>query len=435
MCFILKKDKQKALDLLKQKINNEIKITYNEISKQTGYSRMQLSRFSQEIEKKDIETLLVHGLTGKNSNNSAPDQEIEYIKEFKNQYPIISISQFMDIYHEDVIWKEDKQDDVKKYNLKIRSKSFFQQLYKKEGWKSPIKHRCFKGDKNNHPLRDPSPRTGMLIMTDGTPHDWFQNGKLASLHMTLDDATDEILSGYFMPTECQLGYCYTFKIMLEKHGIPQAIYSDRTTILWNPKDGELTQVGRMLDELGIELIYANTPEAKGKIENKNKVVQNRLINDIKRFNIKTYEELNKWFNEYYIDYLNHKFSYPPKEEETEFIPLGNTDLTKIMCIKGERTILNGNMISVNNEYYIPIDDNNNDSISYIGTTVEVWKDVFDGTVRIFKSNKIYNTRKINGHRIDMEKKKQKRIDEQKQLDILIKERDERLKARANKVSS
>lgn len=435
MCFILKKDKQKALDLLKQKINNEIKITYNEISKQTGYSRMQLSRFSQEIEKKDIETLLVHGLTGKNSNNSAPDQEIEYIKEFKNQYPIISISQFMDIYHEDVIWKEDKQDDVKKYNLKIRSKSFFQQLYKKEGWKSPIKHRCFKGDKNNHPLRDPSPRTGMLIMTDGTPHDWFQNGKLASLHMTLDDATDEILSGYFMPTECQLGYCYTFKIMLEKHGIPQAIYSDRTTILWNPKDGELTQVGRMLDELGIELIYANTPEAKGKIENKNKVVQNRLINDIKRFNIKTYEELNKWFNEYYIDYLNHKFSYPPKEEETEFIPLGNTDLTKIMCIKGERTILNGNMISVNNEYYIPIDDNNNDSIFYIGTTVEVWKDVFDGTVRIFKNNKIYNTRKINGHRIDMEKKKQKRIDEQKQLDILIKERDERLKARANKVSS
>ena len=431
-CVFLKKDKQKALELLKQKNNGEIIITYNEISKQTGYSRMQLSRLSQEIEKKDIDDLLIHGLTGKNSNNSAPNQEIEYIKEFKNQYPVISISQFMDIYHEDVIWNKEKQDDVKKYNLRIRSKSFFQQLYKKEGWKSPIKHKCFNNDKSNHPLRNPSPRTGMLIMTDGTPHDWFQNGKLASLHMTLDDATDKILSGYFMPTECQLGYCHTFKLMLEKHGIPQAIYSDRTTILWNPKDGELTQVGRMLDELGIELIYANTAEAKGKIENKNKVVQNRLLNDIIRFKIKSYDELNKWFNDFYIDYLNKKFSYPPKEEESEFIPLGNTDLSKIMCIKGNRTILSGNMISINNEYYVPINKEGKDFIFYKGTIVEVWKDVFNGNVRIFKNNKIYNTRKIDGHRIDMDKKKQRIINDQKQLEILIRERDERLKARAKR---
>ena len=180
------KDKRKALDLLKRKINGEIRITYNEISKQTGYSRMQLSRLSQEVEKKDIDDLLVHGLTGKNSNNSAPNQEIEYIKEFKNQYPIISISQFMDIYHEDVIWNKDKQEDIKKYNLKVRSKSFFQQLYKKEGWKSPIKHKCFKGDKDIHSLREPMPRRGILIMTDGTPHDWFSNGKKFSLHPEFD---------------------------------------------------------------------------------------------------------------------------------------------------------------------------------------------------------------------------------------------------------
>lgn len=424
------KNKRKALELIKQKINDEIKITYNEIAKQTGYNRKQINRFLNQIEKKDIDDLLVHGLTGKNSNNSVPNQEIEYIKKFKNQYPVISISQFMDIYHEDIVCNKEKQEDVKKYNLKARSKSFFQQLYKREGWKSPIKHKCFDGEKSNHPLRDPSPRTGMLVMTDGTPHDWFQNGNLASLHMTLDDATDKILSGYFMPTECQLGYCHSFKIMLVKHGVPLAIYSDRTTILWNPKDGELTQVGRMLDELGIELIYANSPEAKGKIENKNKVVQNRLINDIKRFNIKTYEELNKWFNDYYIDYLNNKFSYPPKEEETEFVPLGDTDLTKIMCIKGNRTILSGNMISINNEYYIPINNDDSDFVFYKGTIVEVWKDVFDGTVRIFKNNKIYNTRKIEGHRMDMNKKKQKIIDNQKQLDILIKERNDRLKSKS-----
>ena len=424
------KNKKKALDLLKQKNNGEIKITFSEISNQTGYSRMHLNRLIKEVEKKDIDNLLVHGLTGKNSNNSASSQEIEYIKNFKNQYPVISISQFMDIYHEDVIWNKEKQDDVKKYNLKVRSKSFFQQLYKKEGWKSPVKHKSFKNDSNQHPLRDPSPRRGILIMTDGTPHDWFGNGKLFSLHMTLDDATDEILSGWFMPTECQLGYCYAFKIMFEKYGLPQSIYSDRTTILWNQKDGELTQVGRMLDELGIELIYANTPQAKGKIENKNKVVQNRLLNDIKRFNIKTYDELNKWFNDYYIDYLNKKFSYSPLEEETDFIPLDNTDLSTIMCIKVDRKILNGNMISINNNYYIPINSDGSDFVFYKGTTVEVWQDVFTNDIRIFKNNKIYNTRKIEGHRVDMKKKEQKIIDDQKQLEVLLRERDERLKARA-----
>lgn len=65
--------------------------------------RIQLNKFSQEIEKKYIDDLLVHGPTGKSSNNSAPNQEIEYIKNFKNQYPVISITKFMDIYHEDVI--------------------------------------------------------------------------------------------------------------------------------------------------------------------------------------------------------------------------------------------------------------------------------------------------------------------------------------------
>ena len=415
--LFLKRNKEKALELLKQKINGEIKITYHEITVRTGYGKRQLIRLSNEIEKRDIDSILIHGNTGRKPAITASDQEVEYIKEFKKQYPVISISQFMDIYHEDIIWNTEKKNDVIKYNLKVRSKSFFQQLYKKEGWKSPIQHKCFKHNEDVHSLRDPMPRRGMLIMTDGTPHDWFQNGNTASLHMTLDDATDKILA---------------FKLMLEKNGIPQAIYSDRTTILWNPKDGELTQVGRMLDELGIELIYANTAEAKGKIENKNKVVQNRLLNDIIRFKIKTYDELNKWFNDYYIDYLNKKFSYSPKEKESEFIPLGNTDLTKIMCIKGNRTILNGNMISINNEYYIPIDNDGNDFIFYKGTIVEVWKDVFNGNVRIFKNNKIYNTRKINGHRIDMEKKKQKRIDDQKQLEILIRERDERLKARAKR---
>lgn len=122
---------KKVLELLKKKNNGEIKITYKEIANMTNYSLIQIKRLSKEVEKKDIDNLLVHGLTGKNSNNSAPSQEIEYIKNFKNQYPVISISQFMDIYHEDIIWNKERQDDVKKYNLKVRKQVFLSTIIQK----------------------------------------------------------------------------------------------------------------------------------------------------------------------------------------------------------------------------------------------------------------------------------------------------------------
>ena len=95
----MNKDKRKALELLKKKANGEIKITYQEIAKQSGYERKQINRFISELEKRDIDSILVHGLTNKPSNHSAPQQEIDYIKNFKKKYLSISISQFMDIYH------------------------------------------------------------------------------------------------------------------------------------------------------------------------------------------------------------------------------------------------------------------------------------------------------------------------------------------------
>lgn len=70
----------------------------------------------------------------------------------------------------------------------------------------------------------------------------------------------------------------------------------------------------------------------------------------------------KIFNDYYIDYINKKFSYKPKEEETEFVSFDNTDLTKILCLKQGRTILNSNMISYKNHYYIPINEDGTDYI-------------------------------------------------------------------------
>ena len=124
MNFKLNKNKKKALELIKQKINGEIIITYKEIELQTGYSKRQLIRLSNEVEKKDIDSLLIHGLTGKPSNNSASRKEIEFIKNFKNQYPVCSISQFQDIYNEDIIFNKKMKYIVKEYNLEDKSCEF-----------------------------------------------------------------------------------------------------------------------------------------------------------------------------------------------------------------------------------------------------------------------------------------------------------------------
>jgi len=430
--IFLYRNKAKALELLKKKINGEIKITYKEIERLTSYTKRQLIRLSKEVEKRDIDSILIHGNTGRKPSITASDQEVKYIIEFKKKYLVISISQFMDIYHEDVIFNSKMINEIKQHGLKLRSYSFFKQLYRDQGWKSPRKHKKFNKDSNAHPLRDPSPRRGILIIIDGTPHDWFQNGLKQSLHLAIDDATGEVLCGWFCATECQLGYAHLLRLLVTKHGIPDNIYSDKHTILKSPKDGNLTQFGRMCDELGINMIFAETAQAKGKIEKMNDTIQGRLLNDIKRYNIKSVDQLNVWFNDFYCEYLNHKFDYEPAEKETEFISLEKGfDLSKILCLKDNRTILDGNCISVNNNYYIPVDSDENVVIMYKGTTVEIWEDIFTNEIKIFKNKNIYKTKMIAGHRKDTEKNKQQKINNQKELDEALRLRDERKKAMAN----
>ena len=428
-------NKPYALKLVQDKINGLNNYSYSQISSLTGFTKRHLSRLSQKLNKKDIDSILVHGLINKPSNNSPSDKEIEFIKNFKNKYPIISITQFQDIYHEDVVCNPNMAKIVKENNLKVRSYSFYESLYEKFHWIKPIAHRCFNKEYDSHPLREPSPQRGILIMIDGTPHDWFQNGRKSSLHLAIDDATGETLCGWFMPTECLEGYVHMLEILVTKYGIPENIYCDKHTILISPIDGNLTNFGHMCEDLGINIIAANTPQAKGKVEKWNNTIQNRLINDIKRYGIKSIDELNVFFNDFYCNYLNEKYAYEPKENETAFVPLVNTDLSNILCIRDTRTILNGNMFSWKNNYYQILDQDNSIKLIYKGTEIQVFENVLTKKVKVKYYNIFYETKKIEGHRQDPVKREQMRIDNQKQLEQVLKERDERLKARANKVSS
>ena len=421
-------NKSYALKLVQDKINGLNNYSYSQISSLTGFSKRHLIRLSQLLNKKDIDSILVHGLTNKPSNNSPSSKEIEFIRNFKNQYPNISIQQFMDIFHEDIVFNPKMIKIVKENDLQKRSYSFFENLYRKEGWKSTIKHKCFNKEYDRHPLREPSPKRGILIMIDGTPHDWFNNGRKSSLHIAIDDATGELLCGWFMPTECLEGYVHMLEILVTKHGIPENLYSDKHTILISPIDGNLTQFGQMCEDLGINMIAANTPQAKGKVEKWNNTIQNRLVNDIKRFNIKSVDELNKFFNDFYCHYLNQKYAYEPKEEESSFVPLDNIDLSNILCVREDRKMLDGNIISWKNNYYQIINEDGSIKQIFKGTKLLVYQNVLTKVVKVKYYNHLYSTIQIEGHRQDSVKRKQLRIDNQKQLEQILKERDERVQA-------
>lgn len=405
--------KKETLSLLKDKLDGKIDISYQGIANMSGYSKRQLIRLSKQLEEKDIESSLIHGNIGRIAQNAANNTEMEFYKWLKNQYPNITIAQFKDYVDEDYIDNPLKQWKVKKYKLVKRSYSFFRDLFRKLKWRSPKKHRSISTKKVLHLIRDPMPRRGILIQIDGTPHDWFNNGKQYCLHMAVDDATSETLAGWFTKEECQYGYIKIMRLILEKYGIPLKLYSDKHTI-FKANDGNYTQFGLMMKDLGIEMIYANTPEAKGRIERDNATFQGRLINDIKRFKIKSYDELNIWFNDFYIKYMNSKFSRIPKDPNDEFIPmLDNYNYDFLFSWRFERTINSNNMFSFDGYYYVPFNEETGEIIPIRRTIkVALRQSVETKEIRILRNNKWYPC-KIMGKSIIG--KKNKIISNQKEL--------------------
>lgn len=188
------KNKELALQLLIEK-RTDINLTLDDISKKSGYSKRQLMRLSKELDKcEDMEALLLHANTGKEPANKALPSELEFLREFKKPYPIITIAHFRDIFMEDVIQNPEMKDVVEQYHLQERSSSFFRRLFMQEGWKSPEGRKPLRRDgRALHPLRDPAAQRGILVQTDGTPYDWLGNNQVWSLHLAVDDATSEVL--------------------------------------------------------------------------------------------------------------------------------------------------------------------------------------------------------------------------------------------------
>lgn len=176
-------------------------------------------------------------------------------------------------------------------------------------WKSKKRKRA-----RIHQSRERRSRFGELVQIDGSPHDWFEGrGRRCCLILMVDDATSKIVSGRFEGSETTFGYMKAVRSHIKKYGRPIAYYSDKHSIFRQSreqtKDGiiEDTQFHRALKDLGIGLICANSPQAKGRVERANGVLQDRLVKELRLNNISDIDAANKFLEEYYIPKYNAKF--------------------------------------------------------------------------------------------------------------------------------
>lgn len=225
------------------------------------------------------------------------------------------------------------------------------QMIKEDLWKPKTRRKA-----SVHQLRERRACFGELVQLDGSPHDWFEGrGDKCNLNVSVDDATGNTHC-LFSKVETTQDYFKLVEAYLLKYGKPVAFYVDKHSIfrvntISNPdfkkpkKYDEyegLTQFGRAMSELGIELIFANTPQAKGRVERVNQTLQDRLVKEMRLNNISTTNEANLFLPQF-MNKFNHKFCVEPRSKVDVHTKLSrDLDLSKILCIK-EKRILSKNL--------------------------------------------------------------------------------------------
>ena len=206
-------------------------------------------------------------------------------------------------------------------------------------------------------LRKRRSREGELVQMDGSPHDWFEGrGPYCTLLLCVDDATSKVLGGLFVPSEAIWTYFSLMKRYFTKHGRPIAFYVDKHSVFRVNAvealtgDG-ITQFGRAMQELGIEMIFANSPEAKGRIERMNQTFQDRLVKELRLRGISTTEAANDFLPEF-IEDVNRRFAVVPQSPNNAHRPiLKEQDLELIFTIKSFRVLSKNLTFQYNNTIY------------------------------------------------------------------------------------
>lgn len=200
--------------------------------------------------------------------------------------------------------------------------------------------------------RERRPLPGMMLHLDGSTHAWLGEARgRFDLLAVLDDATSEVYAAQFVLEEDTRSVMRILKEVVETQGVFCSLYTDRAShFVYTPKAkgppdrSQPTQVERALLELGIELIPANSPQARGRGERLWETWQGRLPQELRVAGVKTLEQANEYIHTQFIPWHNRSLRVPAKEEGSAFVPLRSQDLNRIFAIVEERVVQCDNTI-------------------------------------------------------------------------------------------
>ena len=234
--------------------------------------------------------------------------------------------------------------------------------------------------------RERAPIVGMMLHQDGSTHQWVP-GQMWDLIVTMDDATSQHYSMFFVAEEGTWSSFQGMKEVILQHGLPCSLYTDRGSHYWQTPDAggkvdkkNLTQFGQAMHHLGIEMIAAYSPQARGRSERAFKTHQGRLVKELAQHKITTMEAANRYLREIYLPAFNREFTRPAMTQGSAFVPWIGGNLEDVLCQRYSRTVGGDNCVSFEGVILqIPADLYR---CNYIKAKVRIHR-YLDGTLAIF----------------------------------------------------
>jgi transposase len=258
-------------------------------------------------------------------------------------------------------------------------------------------------------LRKPLP--GMMLHQDGSTHEWV-SGSQWDLIVTMDDATSAIYSAFFVEEEGTMSSFQGLREVIEAQGLFSSLYTDRGTHYWYTEAAggkvdttRLTHVHRALRQLGITLIPAYSPEARGRSERVFRTLQDRLPKELALAKITDMAAANRYVREHFLPAYNQRFAVPAPETGTAFIPWVGPSLAEILCVQEERVVAKDNTVRYQGlSLQIPQDPHR---FHYVKVTVRV-HEYSDGTLAVFHGPRCLARYHADGRVIEPEAESRRR---------------------------
>ena len=308
----------------------------SEAAKVLGKTSRSIYRMLQKVRLDGIRGI-IHGNKGnKYAQKYSPKLKAKILDLVKNKYKGFNDIHFME-----------KLAEIESVEVNPET---LRQILRRAGIKPKKKHRR----KRYYRKRERKESFGMMIQIDASIHDWLDGrGPKMTIVGGIDDATGHVWAS-FEKSESTWAYLRLIKQIIMDKGVPLSLYSDRHTIFHSTKEPTiieqlencrpLTQFGRAMDELGIQLIKAWSPQAKGRIERVWGTFQDRLIAEMSLANVKSKDEANKILKRFLIDF-NKRFTHRPRKVKKVFRQRPSIfKLDRILCLKDTRVVNNDHTV-------------------------------------------------------------------------------------------